>query len=127
MALKVAVAKKQDGVFLVSPVGSIDSYTYVEFEERMDEILGSPVKVIVVDMEGVDFISSRGISAIFKAKKAVEKAGGSFLMLGLQPQVKQVFEIIKVLPTMKVFESVEALDAYLAKIQRGGTERQEEP
>jgi hypothetical protein len=33
--------------------------------------------------------------------------------------VKKVFEIVKALPTMKVFESIEEVDAYLSKIQKG--------
>ena len=118
MSLAVTITKKQEGVFLVSPVGAIDSYTYTELERKMDSIAGPGTKVIVLDMEGVDYISSRGITTIFKAKKAVEASGGSFIMASLQPKVKEVFEVIKVLPTMKVFTSIEELDAYLDGIQK---------
>ncbi len=123
MPLAVTITKKQEGVYLVSPVGSFDSYTYTDFDDKVEPILVSPIKVVVLDMSGVTYISSRGLTSIFKTKKIVEENGGSFIMAGLQPQVKEVFEIIKVLPTMKVFASVEELDAYLAKIQKGEIEK----
>jgi anti-anti-sigma regulatory factor len=53
-----------------------------------------------------------------KAKKALKKNEGKVILVHLQPQVKKVFDIIKALPTMTVFTSIEELDDYLDKMQR---------
>jgi len=126
MPLSVNVHEKQSGSYVVSPVGSIDSLTYVDLEQAVDPVLASSPRVVVLNFSGVDYVSSRGISVIFKIKKAVEGGGGSFLMTDLQPQIKKVFEIIRALPSMNIFSSEEEADAYLAEMQRRALEGGEE-
>jgi anti-sigma B factor antagonist len=123
MPLKVTVVKKQEGVFMVAPLGSVDSTTYTELDAKIKSVLTPALKVLVLNMAGVGYITSMGISVVFKAKKAVEEKGGTFMMTDLQPQIKQVFEIIKALPTMSVFASIEEADEYLAEMQRREIEK----
>ena len=123
MTLTVNVDKKGEGAFVVFPFGSIDSITYKELENKVLPLLVSTTKVLMLNMEGVSYISSMGISVILKTKKAVEENGGSFIMTNLQPQIKVVFEVIKALPNMRVFESMEEADEYLSHIQRKEIEK----
>ncbi|MFH0771404.1 MAG: STAS domain-containing protein [Candidatus Omnitrophota bacterium] len=123
MSLNVSVNKRQGGVFLVSIIGSIDSDTYRILDEKTAPILIPETKVIIFDMEKVEYISSMGLNIIFKTQRAVEKNGGTFVMTDIQPQVKKVLEVVKALPNMKVFESVEEADSYLFKIQRDEIEK----
>jgi len=120
MILRVTVTEKQPGIFIIAPAGPIDSSTYLEFETKVDAVIFPPAKVVVLNMEGVSYISSIGLSIIFKAKKVIEENNGVFIMTDLQPQVKRVFEVIKALPQLTVFESIDEADKYLARIQRGG-------
>ncbi len=76
------------------------------------------IKTLVIDMSSVKFISSAGIGVIFKAKTTATRKDANFAMINLQPQVEKVFEIMRILPTLNVFESVEELDEYLGKVQR---------
>ena len=123
MALKINVDKAKEGVFVVSAAGSIDTETSAEMEKTLSPILAI-AKAIVLNMEGVDYISSMGISVIFNSKKAIEAKGGSFLMTNLQPQIKRTFEIINALPKMCVFGSLQEADAYLLTMQRKEIEKQ---
>ena len=118
MSLAVTVKEQRVGVFVISPVGSIDSDTYSILEDRADLILESSPSEIVFDMKSVDYMSSAGIRVILKAKKALKKNEGNVILVHLQPQVKKVLDIIKALPTMTVFTSIEELDDYLDKMQR---------
>ena len=118
MSLTVTVKEQRVGVFVISPVGSIDSDTYSILEDRADLILESLPSEIVFDMKSVDYMSSAGIRVILKVGKAQKKNEGKIILVHLQPQVKKVFDIIKALPTMTVFTSIEELDDYLDKMQR---------
>ena len=122
MSLRVTVKEQRVGVFVISPVGSIDSDTYRFLEDRADLILESSPSEIVFDMTSVDYISSAGIRVILKVGKALKKNEGKIILVHLQPQVKKVFDIIKALPTMTVFTSIEELDDYLDKMQRKAVE-----
>ncbi len=75
-------------------------------------------------MEGVAFLSSAGVGAIAKAKTTLNRKEADLAMINLQPQIKKVFEIIRLLPSFNVFESVRELDEYLAKVQKNITDEE---
>lgn len=124
MALEISITQKQVGAYIISPIGSIDTETCRNLEKSIEAVLDPNLKSLIMDMKGVDYISSLGLSIMFKTKDTLEKDGKLFLITNLQPQVKKVFEIVKALPTMNVFASVEEADDYLAKIQKQEIERQ---
>lgn len=118
MPLNVTTKEQRIGVFVISPVGSLDSETFGILEKTVDYILGSLPTEIVFDMEGVDYISSAGLRVIFKTKKAMDKNKGKVILVHLQPAVKKVFDIVQALPSMTVFTSIQELDDYLDSMQR---------
>jgi anti-anti-sigma factor len=119
MPLKVVSKEKTAGVFIVYPFGSIDTNTYGVLEEKIDHlILEENADVIILDMEGVDYISSMGIRVVVKSRKLLKKRDGSLVVMNLQPQIKKVFEIIKALPSLRIFSSIQELDDYLSDMQQ---------
>jgi len=119
----VNVEKRGEGVFYVSINGSLDFDSYVEVQAAIKPLLESATKVIMVNMKNVDYISSVGIGVILKAKIFMEEKGGKFIMVELKPQVQTVFEIIKALPSMQIFENMKEVDDYFMKIQMDEMEK----
>ena len=118
MVLKVKSYSKRPGVVVISPIGSINAGTYSILEEKVDEILESPPDVIIFDMEFADYISSTGIRVLLKTKKAMKAANGRMVFMNLQPQIQKVFDILKAIPSLKVFASIQELDQYLDSMQK---------
>lgn len=125
MSIKIKVEKKQGDVYLFYISGSIDSDTYNDLEDRANPILPL-AKVIIFDLEGVEYVSSMGLNTIFKVQRTMEMENKTFVMTNLQPQVVKVFEIVKALPNMKIFASIEEADAYLYKIQSDEMKKKED-
>jgi len=124
MSLKISSVERRSGVFLVTPVGRIDSETAPQFEKQMDYLLEASPSEVVFDMAGVDYLSSAGVRVFFKTRKNVGSRDGTTALLNLQPTVKKVFEIINALPDLRIFESIAELDAYLDKMQRAVKEQE---
>jgi anti-sigma B factor antagonist len=118
MALKVKSITRGPGIIVVSPIGSIDASTFDLFDEKMDDILKQRPDVIIFDMEFADYISSSGIRVLLKTKKALKQTDGRMVFMKLQPQIQKVFDILKAIPTLKVFASIEELDKYLDTMQK---------
>ena len=118
MALKVKSKSRGAGVFILSPIGSIDGHTHSVLEEKVNEILAQQPDVIIFDMEFADYISSSGIRVLLKTKKALKETDGRMVFMNLQPQIQKVFDILKAIPSLKVFASMEELDNYLDKMQK---------
>ncbi len=118
MSLKVISKEKSMGVFIVTPEGSLDTITYPILEEKLDLLQNTSPVMIIFDLEKLDYISSMGIRVIAKVKKSLKEHGGKVVLLNLQPQIRKVFDIIKVLPSEQIFESIEEIDNYLDCMQK---------
>jgi anti-sigma B factor antagonist len=123
MSLTVSSSEKMPRVFILSPVGSLDSNTYGVLEKKVEYLIREgQAKLITLDLAGVDYISSMGVRVVLKAQKELKQRGGSLTMMNLQPQIKKVFEIINALPSMQIFSSIQELDHYLTEMQRQTTQ-----
>ena len=87
-------------------------------EEVLEGITDESVKMIVLDMKNLTYISSAGIRVLLKTKKHLAPHNGKLTFLNLQPQVKKVFDIIQALPDLRIFESAKELDDYLDVMQK---------
>jgi anti-anti-sigma factor len=118
MPLKVKSTTRSAGIFTISPIGSIDAHTHSILADKVDDILARQPDVIIFDMEFADYISSSGIRVLLKTKKALKETDGRMVFMNLQPQIQKVFEILKAIPSLKVFASIEELDKYLDAMQK---------
>ena len=118
MELKVSIIRKADGVIILLPAGSINETTSPILEKQIDSLMDEKISTLVLDMNGVAFMSSVGVGLINSTKNRLKTKNAELAMINLQPAIKKVFEIMSLLPTLNVFESVEELDDYLGKIQK---------
>jgi anti-sigma B factor antagonist len=106
------------GIHIVRPAGSLDSNTSPILEDHLAGLRRDGVTAFVLDLKGLNYISSAGVRVVLVAKKVMKAAGGDVMLMNLQPQIRKVFDIIQALPSLSVFESVAELDRYLAGIQK---------
>lgn len=118
MPLEVKVFERAKDVYTIAPVGSIDTNTYMIMDKESDNCLAKKPKAVVLDMSGVDYMSSAGVRVVFKIRKSLAKDNATLTMVNLKPQIKKVFDIINALPELNVFTSVNELDDYLDKMQK---------
>jgi anti-anti-sigma factor len=123
MALIVEITKRKEGGHIVAPKGRLDTATQEEFEQKITPLLNGGTTAVVLDMAGVDYISSAGLRIIFKLWKNIAANKGVFTMTNLQPQIKTVFDIVKALPQETVFASVAEADRYLTVMQEKALEK----
>ena len=117
MELQVKVEKKARDAYIVSPIGFLDSQTYETLEDKVATILDFLPKLVVMNMQGLEYLSSAGVRVILKTREKLSKFNGKLVFMNLQPQIRKVFDIINALPSMKIFTSVDELDEYLDAIQ----------
>ena len=118
MELHVTVEKKARDAYIVFPVGFLNSQTYTKLEEKLTPILELLPKLVVMDMNGLEYLSSAGIRVILKTRDSLSKSEGKLVFMNLKPQIKKVFDIVNALPSMNIFTGVDELDDYLDVIQQ---------
>ncbi|MDD4956210.1 MAG: STAS domain-containing protein [Candidatus Omnitrophica bacterium] len=124
MSFEIEIKEQPGKIYLIFLEGSLDSDTYTILDERLAPILGlADLRGLVMNLKGLFYVSSDGLSVIFKARRITEGKGGTFMMTGLQPQIKKVFDILKALPETCVFQDMAEVDAYLDAMQKEELEK----
>ena len=112
------VSPQSAGAVTVKLTGSLDTATAPELERQLGPVLGGPAKDIVFDLAQLKFISSAGLRVFSSTRKTLKERGGQTSFIHMQPQIQEVFEIIKSLPGVAIFKDVAEMDRYLAARQR---------
>jgi anti-sigma B factor antagonist len=106
------------GAIIIKPVGSLDTATAPELERQLGPVLARCGKDLMFDLAGLKFISSAGLRVFSIVRKQLKERGGQASFINMQPQITEVFEIIKALPGVGVFANEAEFDAYLAARQK---------
>ena len=114
--------KQGTGVITVKLAGSLDTATAPQLAEQLAPVLARSTKDIVFDLTELKFISSAGLRVFASTRKMLKERGGQVSFVNMQPQIQEVFEIMKSLPGVAVFKDLEELDHYLAARQRSHTQ-----
>src|SRR4030042_3581111 len=112
MPLTVKTTQKEPGVYAVAPCGALDTESAPDFEKALKAVLAANPKAIIIDMEEVSYITSMGISVVFKTKKSIEEMKGILVIANLKPKVQKIFELVKAIPEY-IFTTMEEADSYL--------------
>jgi len=125
MVLDITIIKKENYSYLVELKGSLDTDTHDKLEKEMKEIIDDNIKAVVFDMTGVDYVSSMGLGVVVWVKKTLERRDAIFTMINLQPQIKKLFDLMKLTPNIKIHD-IPAGDKYIDQIIKEETEKQVE-
>ena len=125
MGLKITITKKKDYVYLVQLKGSLDTETAPQLQDELKEIINETTKAVMLDMRGVDYISSAGIGVTMWAKNMLERQKATFALINLQPAIKKVLDAMKVLGIIDIFDDMPEADKYIDQIIKEETEKQD--
>jgi len=112
------ISSQNTGAVTVKLNGSLDTATAPELERQLVPVLASGSKDLVFDLAQLKFISSAGLRVFSTTRKQLKERGGQASFVHMQPQIQEVFEIIKALPGVAIFKDMAELDRYLAARQR---------
>jgi anti-anti-sigma factor len=82
---------KSGAVTVAAFEGRLDTATAATAEAKLLALLAQGA--VVADLTEVRYVSSAGLRVLLKAAKQAKTAGQGFSVCGLQPSVREVFEI----------------------------------
>lgn len=105
--------QRNDKGLLVNVAGRMDAIMAEEFDRAFDKLIQDGGKHFVLDMSGLDYVSSAGLRSVLGVYKKIKGAGGNLLLCGLKGVVKEVFEISGFASIFQVFDTPAAALAKL--------------
>ena len=76
------------GISVLKLEGRVDSESAPQLEEALTSLLNAECSKIVVNLKGVDFMSSAGLRAIVRAYQGAQKAGGSVRLAAVPEEIE---------------------------------------
>ncbi len=93
---------------VVAPIGRLDSNTAPLLDRHLSAVIQRGDARLVLDLAGVDYVSSTGLSVFLSAAKKIKTVpGGSLALAGLNSRIRLVFEMSGFLRLFPIFADVD--------------------
>jgi anti-anti-sigma factor len=93
---------------VISVEGELHVSTAPEFSHALNDAIAGGRTSVVLDMTGVGFIDSTGLSVLLNALRRVTRRGGSLAIACANPTVLRLFEITRLDSTFDIEPDVES-------------------
>lgn len=93
-AFQILKEKLPEGVILLAVRGFLDAHTFEELERTINDIFEEGTYKLVVDLSGLDYISSAGAGVFIGAIGTAQENDGNIILIKPSPNVKEVFDLL---------------------------------
>ncbi len=100
--MKISEDKTENTVVLKLE-GRFDASSTSSVKGKVDAVIESNVRNLVIDMGGISFIDSSGLGTLVAALRTVNKAGGNIKISSLKDQVRSIFELTRLHHLFEIF------------------------
>jgi anti-sigma B factor antagonist len=83
-----------EGEVRVSPVGELDMSTVPQLEAAIEEAV-QPGRRVIVDLRGLEFMDSTGLTLLTRCSLAAERDGFAFALVPGTERIQRLFEITR--------------------------------
>lgn len=104
---------------VVTLTGELDAHTSGQLRALLNELLLAGQGNLVLDLSGLSFIDSAGLSALLSAAKGTRRGGGQLLLSGPAPTVRKVMALTGIDVVLTTVDSVDDALARLLEDQDG--------
>jgi len=94
-------------VSVISVRGFVDTTTSAELEESLKRLLKKGRFNIVIDLEGVNYVSSAGWGIFISEIKKIRENGGDLKLAAMIGDVYEVFELLEFQTILESYDTVE--------------------
>jgi stage II sporulation protein AA (anti-sigma F factor antagonist) len=103
-------ARVEDGYTIVRLTGRLDTVTAPECERKFRELLADGLRV-VLDFDGLNYISSAGLRSLLVMADLVKEKSGRICLANLNHNVRALFDISGCNRALETKDSVEEASA----------------
>lgn len=93
-AFQILKEKVADGVTLLTVRGFLDAHTFEELEKCINDLFEENQYKLIVDLSGLDYISSAGAGVFIGAIGTAQENEGNIVLVNPSPNVKEVFDLL---------------------------------
>lgn len=118
IVVSVSTGSRENGVAVLKVSGYLDTTTASELETALNGLLDKDNFKIVIDLSGVNYISSAGWGIFIGEIKEIRHKGGDIKLSGMSGDVYEVFQLLEFNSILEAFDTAdEAIDSFGKAVQ----------
>ena len=86
-------SRMENSAAVVTVTGRMDALTAPAYQDRMNELITGGTTAVVVDFDGLDYISSAGLRVILATAKVLKGKNGHVRFANVKGTVREVFDM----------------------------------
>ena len=103
----------RDGVTVTQVAGSMDATSVADFDAEWKKQLDAGATKLVVEMSGLEYISSAGLRGILMLAKTSKARGAALAFAGMKAMVADMFKLSGFQSILKLYPDADAAVAEL--------------
>jgi anti-sigma B factor antagonist len=113
IVVSVMAGSRENGVSVLKVSGYLDTTTSSELETALYALLKKDESKIVIDLSGVNYISSAGWGIFIGEIKEIRHKGGDLKLAGMVGDVFEVFQLLEFNSILEAYDTPdEAIEAF---------------
>ncbi len=100
---------ERDGIHVYSLCGSLSDEAIVTVRQQVSDMLQGEIDTMLVDMQGVKYVSSSGIGMLVSVLKKSNSCGCDLALCGLNSDLRELFSLTRL---DKVFNIAADVDSF---------------
>lgn len=103
--MKITVTDAQVDIKVMVFEGNLETNTSPEAEQKINSLIETGVKNILINFEKLNYISSAGLRVLLATAKKLKTKQGMLCIIGLNETVQEIFEMSGFIAIFNVFDS----------------------
>ena len=85
--------EKQEGKYLVTLEGELDTAAAAEVEKKLQTLYNTDGLDVVIDCSGLEYIASSGLRILISILKGAKASGSKVVLKNMNDDIKSVFKL----------------------------------
>jgi len=94
-------------ISIMKVTGRVDSETAPDLDTALSKLLNENRNKIILNLQGVDFLSSAGLRAMVKALKGAQKSGGDVRLAAVSQPIEVILRTVGMMQMFKMYSTSE--------------------
>lgn len=107
MSFEVSRSGKVEDIFHLAIAGQLDAHTYPQFKAEIESLLAEGENKILLDCQGLEYISSAGLGVLKQARKEFERRGGDLRLVRVPGKITNVLDLLGFSKFVKSYKTLE--------------------
>ena len=100
-------SENRSGAVVLAPIGRVDESTADAFKEHLLNAMAAKPETAIVDLGGIEYMSSRGLRALTLAQRAGTEAGTTIILARPNDTMREILAISRYDMVFRVADTIE--------------------